>query len=153
MQHTLQTIPAAPYIAADFHRDGGRIGIAWSGNSRKELQLGDFLSRLDTRGFELFALQPTDILDPGIVPLSAMDFADTAKLIERMDHIVTVDTAVAHLAGAMGRAPSQHLIVPYLRDWRWWHKSAWYPSINIYPQDNPDDWTTPFACVNEAIHR
>jgi hypothetical protein len=67
-----------------------------------------------------------------------------------MDHVVSVDTAAIHLAGAMGH-PSAHLLLPHLMDWRWWRSTAWYPTLKIYRQESADDWSTPFARLNERL--
>lgn len=145
---TLATIPSAPYIAATGARCGGRMGIAWSGRTQTTFSCEYFLSMLEHEGYALYSLQP-DLAD-GVQPLRAADFADTADLIAQMDHVVTVDTAVAHLAGALGH-PSTHLLLPYLMDWRWWHSAAWYPTIRTYRQETPNDWATPFARLNHAL--
>ena len=148
MGHSIETIPNKPYIKSDFKFNGGRMCIAWSGYSRKELDLAGFITRLNSTGYARYALQKED--GPGVIPLQANDFRETADLIMTLDHVVTVDTAVAHLAGAMGH-PSTHLLLPYFRDWRWWYKDVWYPTIKIYPQYDPDNWDGPFDRVNEAI--
>jgi ADP-heptose:LPS heptosyltransferase len=67
-----------------------------------------------------------------------------------MDHIVSVDTAAIHLAGAMGH-PSAHLLVPYLSDWRWHRTELWYPQLKTYRQTEASDWSAPFAQLNEAL--
>lgn len=153
MGYSIENIPNKPYIESKFKFCGGRMGIAWSGYSRKEFDLTRFLSYLEYFDFELYALQRSDdnLFDRNIVPLQARDFKETAELMMTLDCIVTVDTAAAHLAGAIGH-PSVHLLLPYFRDWRWWHKDVWYPTINIYPQYDPDNWDAPFERVNEAIH-
>ena len=66
-----------------------------------------------------------------------------------MDAIVTVDTAAAHLAGAMGH-PSVHLVLPFLSDWRWHHTELWYPTIKTYRQRPPDDWTAPVRAAQRG---
>jgi tetratricopeptide (TPR) repeat protein len=149
MEHSAQTIPSEPYIKTDFKFSGGRMGIAWSGNSRKEFSLTNFLHHLDNRDFKFYALQKAAPVD-GVVPLQARSFRETADLMATLDCIVTVDTAAGHLAGAIGH-PNAHVVIPYLRDWRWWNKSVWYPTLNIYPQDHPNDWHAPFRRVNEAL--
>jgi len=68
-----------------------------------------------------------------------------------MDHIVSVDTAAIHLAGAMGH-PSAHLLLPFLSDWRWHHTARWYPQLKTYRQPTPNDWDTPFATLHETLH-
>lgn len=150
MGHTLESIPNAPYIETEFKFSGGRMGITWSGNSRKELDFETFLSMLDHDGYCLQSLQDPMHVHQGVEVLTSLDFLDTVKLLSTLDHVVTVDTAVAHLAGAMGH-PSTHLILPFSRDWRWWFNDVWYPTINIYPQEVSGDWTTPFANLNAVL--
>jgi hypothetical protein len=146
------TIPSKPYIPAEFTFGGKKkkMGIAWSGNTQKNFTLNRFLMYLDVYGFELFSLQKTTRDTPGVHRLEAVDFKATARLMEKLDVIVTVDTAVAHMAGAMGH-PNAHVMIPFYRDWRWWNKDWWYPTLNIYPQDNAADWDKPFDQLNEVI--
>ena len=129
---TPQTIPSEPYLVPDgFQFDTGdkkKMGIVWSGNTQKNFSLKRFLTYLDTDGFELFSLQRSKVDTPGVHPLLAIDFKATAELIAKLDVIVTVDTAVAHLAGAMGH-PNVHVAIPFYRDWRWWNKDWWYPTL------------------------
>jgi tetratricopeptide (TPR) repeat protein len=69
------------------------------------------------------------------------DFADTAALVEVLDAVVSVDTSVAHVAGALGRP--LYLLVPWVGDWRWLRDredSPWYPSARLYRQTAPGDW-------------
>jgi hypothetical protein len=145
-------IPSKPYIPVDLSVDGtNKMGVVWSGNSQKNFTLNSFLSRLDTSSFELYALQLGHVPDGyGVRPLESKSFKETAELMGTMDVIVSVDTAAAHLAGAIGH-PNAHVVIPYIRDWRWWNKDIWYPTLSIYPQDDPGDWDTPFNQVNEAI--
>jgi tetratricopeptide (TPR) repeat protein len=132
--------------------NGANIGIAWSGRTQTMFTANHFLSLLDTRDAKLFALQPGDApenvesLPPG------SDFADVADRIALMHHIVSVDTAAIHLAGAMGH-PSAHLLLPFMSDWRWHHVERWYPTLKTYRQDNRIDWTAPFARINEALQK
>jgi hypothetical protein len=151
MGHSLHTIPSEPYVDAKFKFSGGKMGIAWSGHSQVGFKARDFLQKLNTSGFELFALQKAEPISR-VVTLDARDFAETAELMATLDVIVTVDTAAAHLAGAIGH-PNVFLLLPYLRDWRWWHAETWYPKIRLFPQLDPDDWSVPFAQVNEALPR
>lgn len=152
MGYSRETVPNLPYIDRGFEFSGGKVGIAWSGNSQYAWSQAKFLSFLKWDGFELYAMQlPTAGDDPDRVhPLTSKSFSETADLMAQMDHVVTVDTAAAHLAGAMGH-PSAHAVIPYLRDWRWYHKDVWYPTLNIYPQDDPADWDAPFEGVNKAL--
>jgi hypothetical protein len=151
LRHTVASIPAAPYIAAPWRRTGGKLGIAWSGQTQKMFLLDAFRALLKLDGFELYSLQPGSTAHD-VVPLPpGCDFVDVQERIAEMDCIVTVDTAAAHLAGAMGH-PSAHLVLPWLMDWRWWQASAWYPSLKTYRQTSADDWAVPFAAVNAALN-
>ena len=151
LKQTEDTIPAAPYIAPHWRRSGGKLGIAWSGRTQTSFTLERFLSLFAHDGFALYALQPGPLADDRVEPLPAgSDFVDVGVRITEMDHIVSVDTAAIHLAGAMGH-PSAHLLLPYLMDWRWWRSTAWYPTLKIYRQVSADDWSTPFARLNERL--
>src|ERR1044071_3550419 len=70
------------------------------------------------------------------------DFADTAALIECCDLVISVDTSVAHLAGAMGKAV--WILLPYVPDWRWLldrEDSPWYPTARLFRQQHRDNWS------------
>jgi ADP-heptose:LPS heptosyltransferase len=74
------------------------------------------------------------------------DFADTAALIHNLDRIITVDTAVAHLAGAMGKPLD--MLLPFIPDWRWLldrPDTPWYPTMHLHRQPTPSDWRHPIA--------
>ena len=143
-------IPTEPYIKREFKTKGNRMGVAWSGHSQTNFTAERFLSRLNTRDYLIHSLQPAPA-PKNVVPLNpSSTFKITADLMAEMDVVVTVDTSVAHLAGAMGHQ-NAHVVIPYLRDWRWWHKDRWYPTLNIYPQDEAGDWDKVFDRVNEAI--
>lgn len=80
------------------------------------------------------------------------DFSDTAALISKMDLVITVDTAVAHLAGAMGK-PVWVLLAAHA-DWRWMENredSPWYPSVRLFRQRKPGDWDGVIHRVRQAL--
>ena len=72
------------------------------------------------------------------------DFADTAAVVALLDRVIAVDTSVAHLAGAMGKAVD--LLVPFSSDWRWLidrSDSPWYPTMRLFRQSAIGDWDGP----------
>jgi len=79
-------------------------------------------------------------------------FADTAFVVSSMDLIVTVDTAMAHLAGALGK-PTM-LMLPFKPDWRWMltrKDSPWYPSMQIYRQPSEGNWEDVIEAVIDDL--
>jgi ADP-heptose:LPS heptosyltransferase len=81
------------------------------------------------------------------------DFAATAGLVDCLDAIVTIDSAMAHLAGALGKRVC--VLLSYWPDWRWMMDrpdSPWYPTMRLYRQPSPRDWTTPvWQVVSDLI--
>ena len=79
-------------------------------------------------------------------------FADTAALIAELDLVISVDTAVAHLAGALGKPV--WILLPYTPDWRWQlgrADSPWYPTARLFRQTSRGDWASAMAQVREAL--
>jgi tetratricopeptide (TPR) repeat protein len=150
---TLETLPAEPYLAAPASRrerwkDVKGIGLVWkaspTGFNAANKGLPDALAQeFLARG--AISLHPEDS--------GAADFADTAAIIERLDLVISIDTSVAHLAGAMGK-PCWTL-TPYTHcDWRWLRDrsdSPWYPSMKLYRQTQARDWTETVAQVLRDI--
>ena len=153
------------------HRTGLElaIGLVWAGNpslrNSRERSPGFDAVRglLDVRGARFFSLQKgagCDELAGHELPANFVDldreigsFDDTAAIIANLDVVVTCDTAVAHLAGALGKPVLAML--PHARDWRYGldpHASAWYPSMRLFRQDARGDWTTVLAHVTRALH-
>ncbi len=80
------------------------------------------------------------------------DFAATAALISNLDLIISVDTAMAHLAGALGKPV--WVLLPYSPDWRWLMSgktTSWYPTMRLFRQPTAGDWDTPFAEMENAL--
>jgi hypothetical protein len=80
------------------------------------------------------------------------DFAETAAAIEFLDLVITVDTVVAHIAGALGK-PVWTLLL-YVPDWRWlldWEDSPWYPTMRLFRQTLPGDWARVIERVVEDL--
>lgn len=144
MRVDLQTLPAAPYIRSSGAwpslGEGFKIGLKVKGNPRHSND------RVRTPPPEI-AAQLRDRL-PGIVvslepeDSGAKDMADTAAIIDQLDLVVSVDTSVAHLAGAMGKACA--LLIPgFSPDWRWMLErddSPWYPQHKLYRGAVDGDW-------------
>jgi hypothetical protein len=151
---TLQTIPNAPYLrapAASPRPDGApRIGLVTKGNpihqndARRSLQPVD-AERLRAILGSTLSLHPEDS--------GAKDFADTAAIVDSLDLVVTVDTSVAHLAGAMGKRAC--VLVPgFATDWRWLQgreDSPWYPSLRLLRSTVDGDWSGAFARLETLL--
>jgi len=132
-----------------------RVGLVWSGNAldkndlQRSVRLQDLLPYLST-DFEFICLQkemrPADqhqIQTSQIRFFGAQieDFSDTAALCDLVDLVISVDTSVAHLAGALGKPT--WILLSYTPDWRWMlHRddSPWYPSVRLYRQTQERAW-------------
>jgi hypothetical protein len=180
----LDSIPAPiPYLSADPVRvarwspllpaSGLRVGLAWKGNPRYEndadrsLPSRDILSPLGTvAGVQFISLQKDAGKDASCRPAAGLrlltldeandDFSDTAAVIASLDLVISVDTAVAHLAGALG-TPCWVLLPDYRTDWRWLADrpdSPWYPNtMTLFRQAPGGNWTSVIAAVSEALER
>ena len=126
---TVETVP--PPLSLARGEGGGGVGLVTKGNRR---HVNDMNRSLPDDLAEALGAQPGMVsLDPQ--DTGAADFRDTAKIIEGLSQVVTVDTAVAHLAGSMGK-PTR-VLLPALPDWRWLRDrtdSPWYPSVTLYRQ-------------------
>ena len=170
---TLDTIPAADgYLRADPERvlawrdrlpEGPRIGIALAGNPkhpndrRRSMPRDSAETLLDIPGLAFINLQHGRSVGlcrlPDLTPWLT-DYAETAALIENLDLVITVDTSVAHLAGALGKPV--WIMLPHAPDWRWLlgrSDSPWYRSARLFRQPEPDDWTSVLAGVVRDLCR
>ncbi|WP_027720901.1 tetratricopeptide repeat protein [Maridesulfovibrio zosterae] len=176
MKHDINTIPrGCPYITppaqAGFpvHVPQGtikKIGIVWAGkpthknDHNRSVSLENFLTFTRIPGVTLYSLQK----GPEIAQREKMacgimvrelgggceDFADTAKVMLQLDLIITVDTSVAHLAGALGLPV--WVALPYNSDWRWMCKrndTPWYPTMTLFRQKKSGNWDDVF---NEMLN-
>ena len=137
-----------------------KVGIVWSGsvtfkgNRDRALRLAAFLHAFDLPGVQLYSLQkgPPEIelktvdADAPIVNLAPLlgDFADTAAAIAGLDLVLMTDSAVAHLAGALGRPV--WVLVAFVAHWLWLkdreNDNPWYPSMRLFRQKHPGQWGT-----------
>jgi hypothetical protein len=167
------SIPArVPYLHADAvpaRAVGGsrpRVGIAWSGDPRhprdlwRSSPLDAWMPLLHNPRFEFFSLQAgpraRDLQQAGsaIVDLAAgfKDFADTAAAVSGLDLVISVDTAICHIAGALGR-PVWTLLAAD-PDWRWLRQgehTAWYPTMRLFRQRRLGDWIGVLTDVAAAL--
>ncbi len=165
----LSTIPAdVPYISITPELVGKwkvrmnsdsyfKIGIVWAGSTghkedcARSCSLADFTYLTTVKKISLYSLQKGSRAEQSLNPPEGMnivdlhnelnDFTDTAAVIENLDLIISVDTAVAHLAGAL--AKPVWTLLPYVPDWRWLlerEDSPWYPTMRLFRQPEPGNW-------------
>lgn len=168
-------IPADPgllswgNITSSLPADAFKIGIVWAGNPNfpgdrwRSMDLENLLPLAEHPGVQLYGLQvgnrAGDINKIGastlIHDLSGqieLNYAFAAGAIQAMDLIVTVDTAMAHIAGALGKPT--FMAIPVFPDWRWGTSGSstpWYPSMTIFRQKVWGDWSHPISEIKNAI--
>jgi Tfp pilus assembly protein PilF len=145
-----------------------RVGLAWSGrathpnNLRRSIRMAGLASVLATPGVDFFGLQkpfPDEdrafaAAHPHFTDLSLElgDFAETGAVMQNLDLIIAVDTAVVHLAGALGR--EAWVLVPEPADWRWLLNrtdSPWYPTLRLFRQQKAAEWAPVMADVARSL--
>jgi Flp pilus assembly protein TadD len=145
-----------------------KVGLAWRGNPQHSndrqrsipLELLDPLFSLPGVAFynlqvasgPQFAGEGTS--QPSLTPLKGLlhDFADTASVIAQLDLVISADTSVAHLAGALGRPA--WVLLPFAPDWRWLlerEDTPWYPTLRLFRQSAPGDWSAVIQRVHDAL--
>lgn len=146
---TLATLPVAPYLRATLPApalpSGFKVGLMTQGNPR--LAMDARRSLPPDVAARLRAALPGTVVGLHPDESGARDFADTAAIVAALDLVVSVDTAVAHLAGAMGKR-CLTLIRGFAPDWRWMadrDDSPWYPSMTLYRGTVAGDWTDAVA--------
>lgn len=182
----LNTIPAnLPYLSADPERvahweavmgtkqEQLRVGLVWKGSPGFENDADRSLPSLatlaplgDIPGIRYFSLQKGRGEDEAANPPAGLqvtnlgpqigDFADTAAIVMNLDLVIAVDTAVAHLAGALGK-PCWVLLPDYKADWRWLaerEESPWYPGVmRLFRQQIAGDWSGTIAAIRQALQK
>ena len=176
---TLESVPAdVPYVGAAADRvaawrdrlagvTGLKVGIAWAGNPAHENDHNRSLPAVvlepltEIPGAVVFSLQVgpgegelTRLTDGRVFDLAGhlSDFAEAAAAVASLDLMITVDTALAHLAGALARPV--WVMLPFDPDWRWLlgrAESPWYPTARLFRQPRPGAWAAVVADVARAL--
>ena len=168
-----------PYLRAEPERvarwrarmgeKGFKIGISWQGGRRgiasRAMPLSCFAGLSQLEGVRLISLQK----DAGAEPLSGLPgveslgedfdagpgaFLDSAAVMQSLDLVITLDSAIAHLAGALGRPV--WVALKHVPDWRWFlerNDSPWYPGMRLFRQKAEGDWTSVFAQMENELRR
>jgi hypothetical protein len=145
-----------------------KIGIVWAGspthkNDRnRSARLGDFLSFCGVPGARFFSLQKgasaTQLAaigaDAFVTDLSPhlATFNETAAIVDQLDLVISVDTSIVHLAGALGRPV--WCLLPFAPDWRWLLRrddTPWYPSMRLFRQSRPGEWGDVFEAIRHRL--
>ncbi len=146
--------------------DALRVGICWQGNSGHAQdsmrsiplqELTPLASQPNVEWFSLQKLTPGSDLSASPIPMKNYqdqwaDFADTAAMIEELDLVISVDTSVAHLAGALGKRT--WILLPHSPEWRWMidrDDSPWYPSAKLFRQPSAGDWASVLEEVSKEL--
>lgn len=179
LEITAETIPDhVPYLDAPADKcaamqarfanvSGMKVGICWAGSrhfgadAARSMQLAEIKSLFNftqVTWVNLTSRQDASLGDsfPQVMDVSESlkDFGDTAAVLAQLDLVITVDTAVAHLAGAMHRPC--WVLLSRVPDWRWQvnrHDSAWYPGITVFRQKNLGNWNDVVHAVMKALKR
>jgi tetratricopeptide (TPR) repeat protein len=168
----LDNIPVTPYLSPSLEHHARwreqlavvaspRIGMVWAGNAKfhndasRSLPFNMLRPIVDCGAEHFVSLQKDqDSEKTGLFAAGPLleDFADTAALISALDLVISVDTAVAHLAGALGKPV--FILLPFDSDWRWLlgrQDSPWYSSAHLFRQTSPGDWQGVIAQVVAKI--
>ncbi|MBM4146324.1 MAG: tetratricopeptide repeat protein [Nitrospira sp.] len=173
----LENIPAnIPYMTANpalvekwrnriLHDDSKlKIGLVWAGISmpRKYCSLEAFAPFAQLKDITFYSLQKGKNKDQLKYPPKDIklidyteefyDFSDTAAFIENLDLVISIDTSVVHLAGAMGKPV--WTLIPFVPDWRWFlnrEDSPWYPTMRLFRQPALEDWVSVIAKILDKL--
>jgi len=160
--------PPAEHPGFDFPADRLNVGVVWSGGDKfarwrdKAIDMARFKRLFEVPGCAFHSLQvgprEKDLkvhrLGGRVQALGGglKDFADTAAAIQGLDLVISVDTAVCHLAGALGRPV--WTLLPHSADFRWLRQrqdSPWYPGMRLFRQPVPGDWDSVLEAVRAAL--
>jgi hypothetical protein len=156
---------ALPHLAPSAR---SRVGLVWAGSPtythdrQRSCALQDFAPVLQTPGIAWYSLQtgdrsrelaqlPLDMRVQDLAPC-LYDFGDTALLLDQLDLVITVDTAVAHLVGALGKPV--WVLLSAVPDWRWGiegEQTPWYPTMRLFRQARAGDWAAVMQRVAQML--
>lgn len=168
--HTGRDFQSEPYLFTDKRAalpdgDKPKVGVAWAGNPNhksdgsRSIPWEQFKTVVELDGIDFYNLQvgprASDCGDR-LIPLQhrIADFSDTAAIVSQLDLVITVDTAVAHLAAALGKPT--WILIAALPDWRWMMErddSPWYPSVTLFRASLQTGWDTTLAEVKKRLRR
>ncbi len=182
LKSNIDNIPTdVPYISADpitgqrwkrimrGHDGLFTVGVAWSGDPayRKDrvrsINMEQLTPLFEIKGTVFYKLQKempssTSFARGESVPIDLTqeieNFADTAAFIDHLDLVISVDTSIAHLAGAMGKPV--WILLPFVPDWRWLltrDDSPWYPTMRLFRQPSPGDWGSVIERVAQELNK
>ncbi|MBD2121379.1 tetratricopeptide repeat protein [Trichocoleus sp. FACHB-262] len=175
---SLETIPASipylsppevlPFTLESLPNTFLKVGLTWGGNPEygrdrsRSCLLEQFLPLLEIPEVTFYSLQKgpkaAELTNfPGEIALQNLsdrihDFSDTAAAIAQLDLVITTDTSVAHLAGALGYPV--WVLLNFVPDWRWFtdsDRTPWYPTMRLFRQTKLGDWSDVFERVNQAL--
>jgi tetratricopeptide (TPR) repeat protein len=145
------------------------VHLGWAGQpasnyaSHRLTRLESFMQLSGIAGVHLYGLQKgeaalqaselSELFDIDNLGEEFNDFSDTAAAIANLDLVISVDTSVAHLAGAMGKPV--WVLLPFIPDWRWMlvrEDSPWYPSMRLFRQTQKGDWEEVFQRITSELH-
>lgn len=143
-----------------------RLGLVWAGRKEhsgdrwRSINIDLFKPLLEVPGIECHSLQfgerareADKFLNINRVSEGFKDFTDTARALADIDLLISVDTSVIHLAGAMG--VKTWALIPFSPDWRWMlsgETTPWYPTLRLFRQDKRDDWATVIERVRNELY-
>jgi hypothetical protein len=164
-------VPYLPVLTPDertsLPKDGFKIGVVWGGSplhladAKRSVPLAIFAGLFSVEGVKFYSFnRDLKAGDAELLPHYDIenltprltDFAAAARLIGQMDLVITCDTATAHLAGGLGK--KTWILLPFAPDWRWLtgrDDSPWYPTVRLFRQLKPNDWTSVVATVKTAL--
>jgi tetratricopeptide (TPR) repeat protein len=162
---SLETIPnISPYIPTeetDQTKEFKKIGVCWAGSrnqplDRRSVPIDSFQSLFNKNQFEFHSLQLSEAIPSCLQDRSSemKNFRATVKVIEELDLVITIDTSIAHLAGAMGKPV--WILLSFAPDWRWGYKgdsSPWYSSARLFRKNYGESWKEVISRLSQELEK